>query len=38
MWSLLQDYHTPLNDYSDNQYINYTNYLKVKEKLSPKYK
>lgn len=38
MWSLLQEYHTPLGDYSGNQYINYTNFIKVKQKLSDKYK
>lgn len=38
LWSLLQDYHTILNDFQFNQYINYSNFVKVKQKLNDKYK
>ncbi|VVC26774.1 Hypothetical protein CINCED_3A005191 [Cinara cedri] len=38
LWSLLQDYHTILNDFQFNQYINYLNFVKIKEKLNDKYR
>ncbi|XP_050438348.1 serine/threonine-protein phosphatase 2A regulatory subunit B'' subunit gamma-like [Adelges cooleyi] len=41
MWTLLQDYHTPPPVHScgdsENLYINYRNFVKVKQKLSDKY-
>ncbi|XP_060844459.1 serine/threonine-protein phosphatase 2A regulatory subunit B'' subunit gamma-like [Rhopalosiphum padi] len=38
MWSLLQEHHIPLNNFIHNQYINYKNFIQVKQKLSDKYK
>lgn len=37
IWSLLQEHHTSLN-YSYKQYISYTNFILVKQKLNDKYK
>lgn len=38
MWTLLQEYQTSLNNYNYNQYLNYSNFNEVKQKLNDKYK
>lgn len=37
MWALLQEHQTSLNSFIHNQYINYKNFIQVKEKLNDKY-